>query len=143
MEPLIPEFSSAPDDPSAFEYAEWHGLVHKVMKGFKHEVSLATGKFESGPAFFRVMKAAVSRDCVFLRLRLWSPLAVPRSYELSVGGSRFGMYAMMLRPDGGFQVVGEKYVPMCDRILKEISTSLTPSEFDELQAFLREADDRR
>ncbi len=128
---------TAPDEPSAPEYASWHALVGKVMMGYRHTINPATKRF--GPPeerFFKVAEARVSRDMAFLRLLVWTPPSIPRGEDLWVGGVRDGMYSMCLRPDGGFQVAGDKLVPIDDEVIEFMSAKLDPAAFQELRAFL-------
>ncbi|MBS0198047.1 MAG: hypothetical protein JSR77_14935 [Planctomycetes bacterium] len=128
---------TAPDDPSAYEYAAWHALVGQVVVGYRHTIDPATKRFGPPEArFFKVAEARISRDLAFLRLVVWAPPSHPRGEDLWVGGVRTGMYSMCLRPDGGFQVAGDKLVPIDDEDVESISAKLDSATFREFRAFL-------
>ena len=130
---------TAPDDPSAPEYAQWHALVSTVVTNFRSAFNPITRRVETkGQSFFKVMEARISRETAFLRLRQWRSASAPRGEDMWVGGVREGMYSMALRPDGGFQVAGDKLFPITDRTVESMSAELASSDLDELKAFLDE-----
>ena len=118
------------DDPSAPDHAAWHSLVGHFVALYVHGPKKRLHVFE-------VTSAAVQLDAVFLLIRPW-----PGTEDIRVGGVSAGTYAMVRRPDGGFQVAGDKLVLVgsrrlpTDDVLEQLSTEFTPSEIDSLRTRL-------
>lgn len=130
----------AHDDRWAPEHAQWHALVGRAVVAYVRGASAFPG---GGTVLFRVQEARISRDEAFLLLREWTPSTTPASVDQWVGGTRSGMYCMCLRPDGGFQVAGDKFLLVGrggnisrSSVVKPASKRLSSDALSELKKFL-------
>ncbi len=68
--------------------------------------------------------AIIGRKQIWLKIKRW-----PDNTEDWVGGRTHEMYGMCRRPDGGFQVAGDKFILIGSdqRFIDSIIETLTPS----------------
>ncbi|MFI4917696.1 MAG: hypothetical protein ACIAS6_14475 [Phycisphaerales bacterium JB060] len=88
------------DDPSAPGYDAWCSLIGHLVGS--HESVTA---FRRRLVLYEVAEARITAEAIYFCLRRW-----PGDASTWVGGQRMGMYSMMRRRCGGFQVAGERFV---------------------------------
>lgn len=100
MESSARSYNGEVDNPAALHYASWRSLLG-------HFVAIKERMPHRAPelGIYEVVDAIIGPTQVYLKVKRW-----PSGFALWVGGVREGMYAMIRRPDGGFQVAGEKFV---------------------------------
>ena len=124
------------DDPSAPEYDGWRSLIGQVVATFSPDLDAAPSA-PWIPTVFEVTDAIIAHDEAYLLIREW-----PSNEELWVGGVRHGMYSMGRRPDGGFQVAGDKFILIgsrrlpIDDVIEQMGSQLDADGLRELRTLL-------
>ena len=95
-------YNGVQDDPRVYDYASWRSLIGHFVAIHIPDWMVANGGVPL--EVHEVLEAVVGREHVWLKMKMW-----PGDTETWVGGHRFEMYSICRRPEGGFQVAGNKF----------------------------------
>jgi len=120
------------DDPASRGYDAWRSLIGHILGGREFITA-----FRNRLVLYEVVDARITGEAVYLCIRRW-----PGDTSTWVGGPRMGMYSMMRRRCGGFQVAGERYQLVGSRhlpakaVVEAMSEELDPAALARLVALL-------